>query len=187
MNPASLQQELLTFWFEESGPELWFEKNDDFDETIRRRFFSAYEEAARGKYDEWRQSGAGCVALCLLLDQFPRNIFRGDPRAFATDAKILAIVRQAVDAGLDLQVGVSKVMRKFLYLPFEHSENLEDQRLCVKLMAERFNADGRDVEYARKHLVIIEHFGRFPHRNQALGRQSTPEELEFLKGPDSSF
>lgn len=187
MKPASVQQELLTFWFAESGPELWFAKNDDFDQTIRTRFLSHYDAAARGDYDEWRESGAGCVALCLLLDQFPRNLFRGYSRAFATDAQALAVARHAIEKELDLQAGVSKEMRKFLYLPFEHSEMLNDQRLCLKLMAEQVSAGGDDVEYARKHLVIIEKFGRFPHRNEALGRESTPEELEFLKGPDSSF
>ena len=187
MNPASLQQGLLTFWFEESGPELWFANNDDFDQTIRRRFLAHYEAARRGRYDKWLSNGTGCVALCLLLDQFPRNLFRDDPRAFVSDDQALGIARLAVEKGLDMEQGVTREMRKFLYLPFEHSENLDDQRLCLKLMAERLEPDGEDVEWARKHLVIIEQFGRFPHRNEALGRRSTPEELEFLKGPDSSF
>lgn len=185
-NPG-LRKELLRFWFEDSGPERWFDKSDEFDRTIRERFLADYEAAARSDYDDWRDSGAGCVALCLLLDQFPRNLFRGDARAFATDAKALEIARRAVDAGRDMEEGVSTKMRKFLYLPFEHSEDLNDQQLCLKLMAERLDADGEDLEWARKHFVIIERFGRFPHRNKALGRESTPEELEFLKGPDSSF
>ena len=180
-------KELLRFWFEESGPELWFAKSDEFDRTIRERFFSGYEAAARGDYDDWQSSGAGCVALCLLLDQFPRNLFRDDARAFATDAKAREIARHAIEAGRDMDEGVSKAMRKFLYLPFEHSENLDDQRLCLKLMAERLGPDGPDMEWARKHFVIVERFGRFPHRNEALGRESTPEELEFLKEPDSGF
>lgn len=182
-----LRDELLKFWFEDSGPDLWFARSDEFDRTVRERFFADYEAAARGEYDHWRDSGAGCVALCLLLDQFPRNLFRDDGRAFATDAKALAIARQAVDAGLDMEEGVNRDMRKFLYLPFEHSEDLGDQRLCMKLMAERLDPVGEDLDWARKHFVIIERFGRFPHRNEALGRESTPEELEFLKKPDSSF
>ena len=182
-----LRQELLRFWFEESGPERWFAKSDEFDETIRERFLADYEAAARGDHDDWRNNGAGCVALCLLLDQFPRNLFRDDARAFATDAKALAIAWQAVDAGLDMEQGMSRDMRKFLYLPFEHSEDLEDQHLCMKLMAERLDPIGEDLDWARKHFVIIERFGRFPHRNAAMGRESTPEELEFLKEPDSSF
>ena len=187
MTPTGLQQELLTFWFEESGPEFWFARNDEFDQTIRRRFLAEHEAATQGQYTQWRDSGAGCVALCLLLDQFPRNLFRDDARAFATDDQSLKVARHAVDSGLDLQEGVTREMRKFLYLPFEHSEDLGDQQLCLKLMAERLDPVGEDVEWARKHLVIIERFGRFPHRNEALGRRLTPEELEFLKGPDSSF
>lgn len=184
---SELQRKLLKFWFEDSGPELWFARDDEFDRTIRRRFLSDYEAAARGDYDNWGNSGVGCVALCLLLDQFPRNLFRDDERAFATDRRILEIVRQAVEDGLDMDADVSPEMRKFFYLPFEHSENLKDQLYCLQLMTERLDPDGEDVEWARKHLVIIERFGRFPHRNEALGRESTPEELEFLKGPDSSF
>ena len=187
MISASVQQELLTFWFEESGPELWFAKNDEFDQTIRRRFLAHYQGARLGRYDQWRSKGTGCVALCLLLDQFPRNLFRNDPSAFATDDQALGIARLAVEKGLDREPGMTREMRKFLYLPFEHSEDLDDQRLCLKLMAERLEPHGEDVAWARKHLVIIERFGRFPHRNEALGRRSTPEELEFLKGPDSSF
>lgn len=182
-----LREELLKFWFEESGPELWFTKSDEFDRTIRERFFAHYEAAARGDHDDWQDSGAGCVALCLLLDQFPRNLFRDDARAFATDSRALEIARQAVDTGRDLEEDVSRDMRKFLYLPFEHSEDLDDQRICMKLMAERLDPIGEDLDWARKHFVIIERFGRFPHRNEALGRQSTPEELDFLKEPDSSF
>ncbi len=183
----SLKEELLKFWFEDSGPTRWFAKSEEFDRTIRQRFLAHYQAAARGDYDDWQGSGAGCVALCLLLDQFPRNLFRNDARAFATDAKALGIARRAVDAGRDMEEGVSREMRKFLYLPFEHSEALDDQRTCMNLMAERLDPIGEDLDWARKHLVIIERFGRFPHRNEALGRESTPEELEFLKGPGSSF
>lgn len=112
-----LREELLRFWFEESGPGRWFAKSDEFDETIRERFLSHYEAAAQGDYDSWRDSGTGCVALCLLLDQFPRNLFRNDPRAFATDAKALDIARRAVDTGRDLEEGMSRDMRKFLTFP----------------------------------------------------------------------
>lgn len=181
------KERLLRFWFEESGPELWFARSDGFDRTIRERFFAHYEAAARGGHDDWQNSGTGCVALCLLLDQFPRNLFRDDARAFATDAKALEIARRAVETGRDLEESVNRDMRKFLYLPFEHSEDLDDQRICMKLMAERLDPIGEDLDWARKHFVIIERFGRFPHRNEVLGRKSTAEELEFLEGPDSSF
>lgn len=187
MSANALIRELLRFWFEEAGPELWFAKSDEFDGTIRERFFGHYEAAAYGEYDDWQSTGAGCVALCLLLDQFPRNLFRDDARAFATDRKALAIARHAISAGHDMEEGVSRDMRKFLYLPFEHSENLNDQKLSLKLMAERLHHIGEDLDWARKHFVIIERFGRFPHRNKALARKSTPEELNFLKEPDSSF
>ena len=187
MSGNALIPVLLRFWFEESGAELWFAKSDEFDRSIRERFLADYEAAARGEHDDWQRTGAGCVALCLLLDQFPRNLFRHDARAFATDGKALAIARRAVETGRDMEEGVSRDMRKFLYLPFEHSEDLEDQRLCMKLMAERLDPIGEDLDWARKHYVIIKRFGRFPHRNKALSRKSTPEEQNFLKEPDSSF
>jgi uncharacterized protein (DUF924 family) len=186
--------EILAFWL--GGEErvgnaeprgVWFERDDEFDAEIERRFVPDHEKAAAGELDGWLETPEGALALVILLDQFPRNLFRGSPRAFATDARARHAAREAVRRGFDQLV--SQVERWFLYLPFEHSEDLEDQRLSVSLFA----ALGDDEEsrrvhdYAVRHKEIIERFGRFPHRNETLGRVSTPEEEEFLSEPGSSF
>ncbi|HEX2113111.1 MAG TPA: DUF924 family protein [Alphaproteobacteria bacterium] len=190
---------LRDFWFGiAGGPEygrprkIWFEKNAEFDEELCRRFLADHERAASGACDPLAETPEGAVALVLLLDQLPRNLFRCTPRAFATDAQARAVAKRAVDAGFDRQV--PPVERVFLYLPFEHSESLEDQRRSLALfeslpVTPEFPASDRDltIAYARRHLEIIERFGRFPHRNAALGRASTPEELAFLQEPNSSF
>ena len=192
------RREVLDFWFGPPGsPErgyrrdCWFAKQkaecSDFDDEIRARFLATHEAAARGDLDHWSETPEGMLALCILLDQFPRNMFRGTARAFSTDAKILAMVKDAIARGLD--AGMGDVTATFLYLPFEHSERLEDQRRYLEL-AGRF-ADwprGADMQkYGRAHMELIERFGRFPHRNACLGRESTPEELEYLEHPDAGF
>ena len=180
------KETVLQFWFEEHGREDWFKKSDEFDEKIRDRFLSGYEQAAAGGLDDWRQSPLGCVALCLVLDQFPRNLFRDDPRSYATDAAALAVTGLALDRGFDRDAALTGVHRLFLYLPLEHSEDLADQRRCVALIRERIG-DPDFIDYAERHLRIVERFGRFPHRNAVLGRTSTPEEVAFLEQPGSSF
>jgi len=186
------------FWFGTvDSPEFgrwrqaWFERDDAFD-GLCAQFHDDHERAARGEYGEMAGTPAGAVALVILLDQFPRNLFRGTARAFASDPLALAVASRAVDAGMDQLV--PPVERMFLYLPFEHSESLEAQRRSVALfeslpVTPEFSAVERDhtVDYAHRHKVIIERFGRFPHRNAALGRASTPEEIAFLAGPNSSF
>lgn len=178
--------EIIAFWFEEAGRPKWFVKDASFDETLRARFEDGYREARRGAYQSWRATGRGCVALCILLDQFPRNMYRDRPEAFATDAQALAIVRHALDRGLDLEDDMSAEFRQFLYMPLMHSEHLPDQRLCVELFRARV-ADAEAIDFAERHLRIIERFGRFPHRNAVLGRNSTPEELAFLETKGSHF
>ncbi len=178
--------EVLRFWFEEHGRDDWFTRNDGFDARIRERFTGLHERAAAGDLDHWQATGRGCVALCLLLDQVPRNLFRDDARAYATDARARAITRHAVDRGLDLEDGLDVHHRVFLYLPLEHSEDLSDQRRCVALVDER--CGGEDyLQYAEKHLRVIEQFGRFPHRNAVLGRVSTEEEAAYLAEPGAGF
>lgn len=182
-------EEILGFWFggEEGYREVWFRKDEAFDREVRDRFAEDYERAAAGELDGWMSSPRGCLALILLLDQFPRNLFRGDPRAFATDEKARAVADHAVSTGLDR--GLSPVERMFVYLPFEHSESVEDQRRSVELfLALDAELEAPEVlDYAVRHREVIERFGRFPHRNEVLGRASTPEEEEFLKEPGSSF
>lgn len=187
-------QKILNFWFGEPGsleygksrPE-WFTKDPAFDEQIRVQFLNDYEQAAAGELKDWQQLPESCLALILLLDQVPRNLFRGSPQAFATDPQALAATKFAVSHQLDREL--LPVQRWFMYLPFEHSENLEDQHQSVALF-QQFRDDpdcASSVDYAIQHLAIIERFGRFPHRNQILGRETTPEEAEFLKQPGSSF
>jgi uncharacterized protein (DUF924 family) len=184
--------EVLRFWFgerDEYGQRLkhWFEKNPAFDDAICARFLTIYEDAAAGRLARWGESLPECLAFVVVLDQFSRNLFRNDPRAFAADPLALKTARDAIARGIDHQL--LPVERQFLYLPFEHSELLEDQRRCCALM-ETLKAfpETSDVhEWAVKHLAIIERFGRFPHRNAALGRVSTPEEVEYLAQPGAGF
>lgn len=183
---ADMIDRVLDFWLKEAGPEKWFAKSAAFDDEVRARLGEAHEAAARGRFADMLETPRGCVALCILLDQVPRNIFRDSPRAFACDAEAREIARHAIDRGFDLDPSLGDEMRLFLYTPFEHSETVEDQRLCVDLVGERMaNAEYRD--YAEQHLRIIERFGRFPHRNLVLDRETTPEEAAFLKQEGSSF
>ncbi|MBW3586625.1 MAG: DUF924 domain-containing protein [Cyanobacteria bacterium 0813] len=186
--------EVLDFWFGRSNsPEFgkvhkkWFEKDADFDAEVRSRFLQQYELAASGQLDSWHDSPENCLALILLLDQFPRNMFRGTPQAFATDNKALATAEYAVNNKFDREL--LTVQKLFIYLPFEHSEDLETQQKSVELFRQLSGApdSGSAVEYAMQHLEIIQRFGRFPHRNQILGRETTPEEAEFLRQPGSGF
>ncbi len=169
--------EVVTFW-QAAGPDRWFTKDDVFDKQIRERFFDTYEAAAAGKLSDWEQSAQGALALLILLDQFPRNMFRADARAFATDPLARAITAGAIVRGFDSQV--PKGLRGFFYLPFEHSEDLADQERCIAL--NKAIGDAENLKWAEIHADIIRRFGRFPHRNAALGRTTTPEEQAFLDG-----
>lgn len=183
-------RQVLDFWF---GPEdapgrgrfrkQWFAVSPAFDAEIASRFLTVWEEAAAGGLDHLADTPNGSLALVLILDQFPRNMFRGTPRAFATDARAYAVADTAVARGFDRQV--LPVQRIFLYLPFEHSESLADQERCVTLMTAL--GDDMAIDYAVRHRDIIARFGRFPHRNAILGRPSTAEETAFLAQPGSSF
>ncbi|HEV8110785.1 MAG TPA: DUF924 family protein [Burkholderiales bacterium] len=192
MTDQSSAADVLLFWF--GGPsergkahKRWFVKDEAFDREVRERFLALYEEAAAGKLADLKENAADCLALIVVLDQFPRNMFRGTRRAFATDALALEAARHAVAHGFDRDL--FPVERLFVYLPFEHSEVLADQdRSCELTRALDTYPETNDVyRYALLHRDIIVRFGRFPHRNAILGRASTPEELEFLRGPGSSF
>lgn len=174
----------LRFWFEEAGAASWFNGGTAFDALCRERLADLHEAAAAGTHDAWGETPEGSLALCILLDQVPRNVFRGTPRAFASDARALAVARVAVERGFDL--GMREEQRVFLYLPFEHSESLDDQRAAVRLFAAR-TADPLWLDYACLHLAVIRRFGRFPHRNAVLGRETTPQEAAWLAMPDSGF
>ena len=187
-------EEILDFWFGspqsvDYGKErsFWFTKNPEFDKELGDRFLLDYEQAARGELDYLQNSPLGYLALVLLLDQFPRNLFRGTPKSFATDAKALSVAKNAVERGYDR--ALLPAQRWFIYLPFEHSENLADQERSVELFSTLSGdrASVSTIDYAFRHKAVIERFGRFPHRNKILGRETTPAEAEFLTQPGSSF
>ncbi|HEY6259043.1 MAG TPA: DUF924 family protein [Xanthobacteraceae bacterium] len=168
-------QDVLTFW-RAAGPPKWFGKDAGFDREIEARFLASHEAAAAGRLSDWEATPEGALALLILLDQFPRNMFRGSARAFATDPLARAVAERAVARGFHLRVGSSE--RMFFALPFEHSENLADQERSLALS--RQFGDGTADKYAEIHAGIIRRFGRFPHRNAVLGRATTAEEQAFL-------
>lgn len=205
MSPHAGVDALLDFWF---GPEweqlpahqvaerqkkLWWSKNPDIDAQCRTRFEPLVQQAAANQLDDWTESPRSMLALILLLDQMPRNIYRDTPQAFAFDALARQCSHLALAMGLE--AALPPLARVFVYLPLEHAEDLDDQEYVVQLMGSLAKAaSGEDrpsfdgyADYARRHHAVIERFGRFPHRNRILGRDSTPEEVEFLKQPGSSF
>ena len=187
-------REVLDFWFgKQSDPDYgqyrqtWFQPDDAFIETAREQFAPTFVLANDGNLDDWQETPEGALALVLLLDQFSNLIHRGGPGAFASDEAARAATKRAIERGFDQEF--PELFRWFFYLPLEHSEDLEDQRACVALFEaltpNEQNAVGLD--YAKRHLRVVERFGRFPNRNEALGRESTPEELEFLASPAAPF
>jgi uncharacterized protein (DUF924 family) len=167
--------DIIGYW-RDAGPQKWFKKLVAFDEAIRLKFEPVHLAAARGEYDAWAAGAEGALALLILLDQFPRNLYRNSAHAFATDPKARSIALVAVEKGFDRQV--DPALRNFFYLPFEHSEDLTDQDYGLALCAEAGDPD--NLKWAGVHREIIARFGRFPHRNAALGRTTTPQEQEFL-------
>ena len=181
---------VLEFWFgKEPGPARaeWFRKDLAFDAAIRRRFGELHAASARRELQAWRAAPESMLALVVILDQFSRNLYRDDARAFAQDADARECARQALGRGDDL--ALLPVQRQFLYMPFEHSEDLAEQERAVELMRslEAFEPTRGLTTWAIRHRDIVARFGRFPHRNAALGRASTAEEIEFLKQPGSGF
>jgi len=166
---------IVSFW-REAGPAKWFEKNDNFDRSIRSRFLATYEAAVRGDLAAFEDIAEGALALLLLFDQFPRNMFRGSARAFATDALARAVADRAIARGFDQ--ATDSALRSFFYLPFMHSEALADQDRCVRLY-EALGDPGM-IRWAVLHRDVVVRFGRFPHRNRPLGRDTTVAEQEFL-------
>ena len=176
---AAIAADVVGYWTL-AGPKKWFAKSAVFDDALRLRFEPVHHAAARGEYATWRETPEGCLALLLLLDQFPRNLYRGSAHAFATDPLARAVARHCVETGFDQAVAAE--LRPFCYLPFEHSEAMEDQDRSVALFEAHDAATGdvSSFEWAVRHRDIIRQFGRFPHRNAAFGRETTPEEQAFL-------
>ncbi|WP_146345103.1 DUF924 family protein [Falsiphaeobacter marinintestinus] len=172
-------EEILNFWLDEKGPGSWYIQDDTLDAEIRTKFEAAWEGAADGRYSLWLTYPSGALAYIILTDQFPRNMFRGDGKSFATDKAALAAAKAAVDKGWDLKI--DEPARQFFYLPMMHSENLCDQERCVRLMCERMPEGGAsNLLHARAHREIIRKFGRFPYRNAALSRSTTRTEADYV-------
>jgi len=174
---------VVRFWFEEVGPKKWFQKDDALDAAVRARFARTHEHIASLTRDDCLTDPQTALAAVIVLDQFSRNIFRGTPRAFASDPQALRLAEAAIDRGFDVEV--PEPGRLFFYVPFEHAEDPAAQKRCVALMATL--ADPELATWAEAHKAIIDRFGRFPHRNAILGRDSTVDELDFLTQPGSSF
>ncbi|MEL6887224.1 MAG: DUF924 family protein [Pseudomonadota bacterium] len=170
-------EEVLAFWLDECTPEQWYVSDPAFDETIRTRFLPTWEAARDGSFSMWLTYPNGALAYIILTDQMSRNMFRDDPRAFALDRAALTAAKSAIDRGWDMRVDLPA--RQFFYLPLEHSENLCDQDRAVRLICERID-DPKYLLHARAHREVIRAFGRFPHRNAALGRKTTAPEQEHL-------
>jgi uncharacterized protein (DUF924 family) len=167
--------DILAFW-REAGDDRWYKKDDTFDAEVRRRYLDLWKSATVGELSAWETSDDGALALTIVLDQFPRNMFRGDARAFSSDAKARDVAARAITRGADARI--DPVLVEFLYMPFMHSEHLADQLRCVELFRGAPHPD--NLRYAEEHAEIIRRFGRFPHRNRVLGRVMTPEEQAYL-------
>ncbi len=178
-----MYQEVIKFWFEETRPPQWFSKDDAFDQLIADRFSDVHSRATQCELFEWREDAKGRLAEIIVLDQFSRNMFRGSPLAFANDPMALVLSQEAISLKIDTHL--TPVEKSFLYLPFMHSESLAIHEIAEKLY--RQQGMESNLEWEIKHKNIIERFGRYPHRNESLGRESTTEELVFLKQPNSSF
>jgi len=175
-------QSLLTFWFSEEMRAHWFNSTPEIDATIRKQYEDLWNKAQLGKLNQWKNSPDGALALIILLDQFPLNMYRGQAKAFATEALSIEIAKHAIDQKFDQQIPQSQLM--FMYMPLMHSENINDQELSVKLFTK---ADlEANIRFAEHHKNLVEKFGRFPHRNAILGRTSTAEELTYLAS-DKAF
>lgn len=171
-----MQQEIIDFWFSDEVRQRWFKSTLEFDRQLTERFEETWERARRGDLDHWMQTAEGCLALVIVLDQFPLNMYRGSAKSFSTEAHSREVARQALEQGFD--TAMPPEQKAFLYMPFMHSEDLADQDLCLQL----FDQPGLEsnLRFARHHRGVIEKFGRFPHRNAPLGRDSTPAENDYL-------
>lgn len=176
-----MARKIIDFWFSDEVRKLWFNSTPEFDALLRERYLELSQQAARGELDHWRQNADGCLALVILLDQFPLNMFRDEARSFSGEALSREVAREAIDRGFDRQLDAEQ--RAFLYMPFMHSEDLADQKLALEL----FDQQGLEgnLRFARHHHGIIEKFGRFPHRNEILGRPSSADEIEYLNSKEA--
>ncbi|MGL6312443.1 DUF924 family protein [Vibrio sp. WXL103] len=178
-----MYQEIIQFWFSDIEPRQWWQKDSQFDRLVEKRFGHLHQQAMAGELYTWRPIAQGSLAEIIILDQFSRNIFRDTPQAFAGDSLALALAQRMVEKGQDLEL--DPVQRRFVYLPYMHSESMLIHTQAVALYERLDNPESLSFEF--EHKAIIDRFGRYPHRNSILGRESTPQELEFLKQPKSGF
>lgn len=172
-------EEVLQFWLDECSPQDWYKQDDALDQKIRDRFLDTWKEAKAGKFSMWLTYASGALAYIILTDQFPRNMFRADGTAFSTDRAAVAAAKSAIEKGWDMRI--NEPARQFFYLPLMHSENSCDQDRCVRLMCDRMPLHGQsNLLHARAHREVIREFGRFPYRNEALGRKSSPQEAAYI-------
>ena len=176
-----MSQEIIDFWFSEEVSQRWFKSTPEFDRELAERFEETWEQAKNGDLDHWMQTAEGCLALVIVLDQFPLNMFRGEAKSFSTEARSLEVAAHALQQGFDDSLTARQ--KSFLYMPFMHSENLADQDRCLEL----FDQPGLEssLRFAHHHRGIIEKFGRFPHRNEPLGRENTEAEVEYLNSREA--
>ncbi len=173
-------EDVLAFWLDEVGPKGWYAQDDALDKAVRERFLDTWTEASEGGLSLWLTYPSGVLAYVIVTDQFPRNMFRGDGRSFSTDHIALAASKVAIAKGWDMRI--DEPARQFFYLPMMHAECLSDQERCVRLMKTRMPVTGADnLVHARAHREVIRRFGRFPHRNEVLGRATRPPERSFLE------
>ncbi len=182
MTNKTTVEQVLDFWFTKPIRDHWFSSTPEVDQQITDNYEAVWEQAKSGEFDSWKDSADGCLALCVLLDQLPLNMFRGEAKSFGTEQQAVGIAKHAIKAGLDNEISNDRV--SFLYMPLMHSENMDDQGLAVSCF-DKAKLEG-NLKFAKHHRNIVEQFGRFPHRNEALGRTSSPAEIEYLNS-DKAF
>ncbi len=173
--------DIINFWYSEPMRSHWFSSSNEIDNEIKQRFEGSWERAQTEEYDSWLWTPDGCLALVIILDQFPLNMYRGDAKSFSTEHQAIEVSKHAIEKGFDTEISEERV--SFLYLPLMHSENLADQKECIRLFAQR--EIQANLNFAHHHHDIVARFGRFPHRNAILGRVSTKEELEYLSSDEA--
>ena len=182
MNISLTPQSIIEYWYSEKVKPLWFNSNVEFDQEIKSNFENIWIEVLRGEHESWSDSAEGCLALIIILDQFPLNMFRGEVKSFSSESMAVKIAKKAIENGFDKVIDINQV--SFLYMPLMHSENIEDQNLSVKSFEQAELMD--NLRFAKHHRDIVKQFGRFPHRNKILQRESSQDEIDYLNS-DQSF
>jgi len=174
-------ESILEYWYSDRIKKHWFNSTEDLDKEIKEKYESAWKSAIRGELNDWKKSAEGCLALAIIFDQFPLNMFRGDVKSFSTETMAVKVSKLAIEKGFDQEIEKDKVA--FLYMPLMHSENMEDQDLSVSLF-EKAGLE-ENAKFARHHRGIVEQFGRFPHRNEILQRESSQSEIDYLNSDEA--